>query len=547
MNIKTIKINNYVGIKELSINPGMINVFTGPKGSAKTSILEAISTGFKNEKIRTEVVKHGESEATIFIETDDHLEINRKIRTNKADYLKLTKQGDAIKSTEKELRKFISGDIFRPLAFLGLSEKERTKLILSMIDMNYSREQIIEWFGGVDILTNINTDKHLLMILKEIETRYYTLRQDVNRDINTFESQAKGIEQDLPPNYNGDEWENVTLQELYNAVSEAEKVNQYITNGNEYKVSYEAKLTGISDTYNNKIKSLNLKYRESESDLGDIIDLAEVKIKKAQEDIFNSKTLIDQSNRELEIELKEKIAALNAEYENKKAAAKKSIIDSIDDKKDIITLNETKISNKQIELSGLSEKKSLELKNIDDKKDSEIEKEKSLFGQWSKYLEKTETIDVALLKEKADNADIMRSHLREWDRMKEIRNVKIAEKQVLSDNYSTIIDVARNKPSDLIKQHKLPIDGISVDSDARIRINDILLDGLSEGEKLDAAFKIALQRMGELKVICVDGFDKLNRTEQDKLISMCEDNKIQAFFTITEDTVNGETVYSDHL
>jgi len=547
MNIKTLKVNNYVGITELSINPGMINVFKGPKGSAKTSILEAIGTGFKNEKVRTEVVKHGETEATIFIETNDHLEINRKLRTEKADYLKLTKSGDAIKSTETELRKFISGDIFRPLAFLELSEKDQTKLILSMIDMNYSREQIIEWFGGVDILTNINTDKHLLMILKEIETRYYTLRQDVNREVITLKSQAKGIEDDLPANYNGDEWEKVSLQELYNAVSEAEKVNQYILNGNTFKTSYDDKIEGILDAFNNKVKSLNLKYRELETDISDIMDLAEVKIKKAEDTVFNSKEVIDQSNRKLNLELDEKIAELKKDYDVKKQAAKTAVLDSIDDQKELIKIQETKISNKQVELSGLSEKKQLEFTALETEKETSTKHENELFSKWDKYLLETEKVEIEPLKEAAENAESMRNHLREWDRMKEIRNVKIAEKQVLSDNYSTIVDVARNKPSDLIKQHKLPIDGISVDADARIRINDILLDGLSEGEKLDAAFKIALQRMGELKVICVDGFDRLNRTEQDKLISMCEENEIQAFFTITEDTLNGETIYSDHI
>jgi putative aminopeptidase FrvX len=69
-----------------------------------------------------------------------------------------------------------------------------------------------------------------------------------------------------------------------------------------------------------------------------------------------------------------------------------------------------------------------------------------------------------------------------------------------------------------------------------IRINGTLLDGLSDGEKMDAAFKIALQRMGELKIMCLDGFEKLDEKMQKQVIDICEKNDIQAFMTVTEFT-----------
>jgi recombinational DNA repair ATPase RecF len=69
-----------------------------------------------------------------------------------------------------------------------------------------------------------------------------------------------------------------------------------------------------------------------------------------------------------------------------------------------------------------------------------------------------------------------------------------------------------------------------------IRINGTLLDGLSDGEKMDAAFKIALQRMGELKIMCLDGFEKLDEKMQKQVIDICEQNDIQAFVTVTEFT-----------
>ena len=86
----------------------------------------------------------------------------------------------------------------------------------------------------------------------------------------------------------------------------------------------------------------------------------------------------------------------------------------------------------------------------------------------------------------------------------------------------------------------MPISGISVDEEGLIRINDTLLDGLSSGEALEVAFKIALERMGTLRIICIDGFERLNESEQKKVIDLCKNNDVQGFFTKTTDTEDGK-------
>lgn len=206
MKIKKLKISNYIGIEELDWDPGMINIIEGPKGTGKTSITEAIETALSNNKRRTEVISHGKDEALLFVETDEGLEVDRRLRTDKSDYLRLN--GDMVaKSTESELRKFFRGDIFRPLDFIDLSIDEQTEIILSMIKMDYSEEEINDWFGE-DVLKDINTSKHLLQILKDIEGKYYNERTEINREIRSLESQVKGIESELPPNYDGEKWKN---------------------------------------------------------------------------------------------------------------------------------------------------------------------------------------------------------------------------------------------------------------------------------------------------------------------------------------------------
>lgn len=546
MKIKTIKINNFLGVEELNYNPGNINVFEGPKGVGKSSILEAVEIALSNNKRRTEIVKHGKEEATLFVELDNGLEIDRRIRTEKADYLKLKQQGKGIKSTESELRKFLSGNIFRPLDFINMKPEKQTEIILSMIKMDYSEEDIYKWFGK-DILSGINISKHLLQILKDVEIKTYGERQEINREIKTLEAQVRGIEQELPANYNGEEWKSKKIQEYYNKVSEAEKINKWIMEAINLQEGIQSKIDLINSDSENQKSKVELKYRELGSDCKDIIDLSKNKIEKSKKTIEDSSLKTEFSNQKIEAELNSKIEELKEEYSRIKFNKEQEIVSQIQIENDLIQIQEQKISSKEAELLGLDEKKQLEFEGIEKESIQKIEAEKAKIGKAAEYLENNEEIDVKPLQEQAELVESMREHLREWDRMLNIRNGKLAEKTSYSDSLTNIIDIARSKPGELLKQHKLPIDGIGVDENSLIRINGTLLDGLSDGEKLESAFKIALQRIGELRIMCLDGFEKLNESEQKKIIKLCEDEDIQAFITVTKDTENNEINIKEEL
>lgn len=56
--IKLIRFNNYLGIDELNLEASKINIFKGPNGKGKTSLIEGIEKTFTNKNRRTEVIKH---------------------------------------------------------------------------------------------------------------------------------------------------------------------------------------------------------------------------------------------------------------------------------------------------------------------------------------------------------------------------------------------------------------------------------------------------------------------------------------------------------
>jgi chromosome segregation ATPase len=544
MKIKALEVNNFIGIKEFKWNPSPgINIIEGPKGTGKSSIVESLETAFANQKRRTEVIRHGEDEATIFVETDTGLEIDRRIRnTGKADYLKLRQEGKGINSTEKELRQFLSGDIFRPLDFINMDVKEQTKIILNMIEVNWTMEDIHKWFG--EEITGINYDKHILQILKDIETKLYKEREEINRQIKTLDIQCDAIKKELPPNYDGEEWRAKNIQEYYSKVSEAQKINQFIEQAKALKENFEDRVKAIEADAESQKSRVTDRFREQRADIKDIIDLSKDKINKSKETVKAATKLLEEEKKQIDIntqiEIEKAIQAIKQAAEDKKKELDMSLENMKQEQADLISQNENKISAKEQELSGLDELEKAELKAVDEKKISEVEKEKLRVGKAVHYIAHNEPIDVEPLQKQADEVAEMQSYLREWDRMKGIMDGELAAKRGYSAALTNQIETARNKPSELLKTHKLPIDGISVDGNGMIRINGTLLDGLSDGEKLEAAFKIAIQRMGDLRIICLDGFEKLNDAEKEKVIKICEDNDIQAFITITKDTTSGE-------
>lgn len=532
--IKKIVVNGYVGLQEFGLDAAKINIFKGPKGSGKSSILEAVETAFTNSKRRSEVIKHGEDEAILYIELDDGLEINRKIREGKADYLKVRKGNQGVPSTETFLRQLINGDIFRPLDWVNMSSKEQTKSILNMVQINWSQQDIEKWFG--EIPSNIEYNQHILMVLKAIETKYYKDREETNRQINELKTQVEVIKKELPADYDGEEWKDKKIQEYYSKVSEAQKINQYIEQAKSLKEGFETKVQAIKANAENDKSRIQMKYKDQRQDIKDIIDLSKQKIDKSNEIINNVAHEQDIARWSLENEEEKEIQKIKAKYRQLVIDKTKEIQSQADDQKDIINIQQNKITQKTEELNSLDSLEKQELKSVDEKTENEIDKEKIRVGKAGEYLESHEPIDIEPLQQEADKVADMQSYLRQWDNILDIRDNKLSEKERQSQVLTARIEKARTLPSELLKTAQMPIDGISVDTKGLIRINGTLIDGLSEGEQFDLAMKMAKAQCGDLKVICLDGIEKI-KSEQKQIIENALTDDFQYFITEhTDDT-----------
>ena len=245
MKTTKIVIKNLFGIREAALDGRSVEL-AGPKGSGKTSVLDAIRYALTNRSDRDYIIHQGADEGEIIIETDTGLSIDRKTRTTKADTVKV-RDGSMLQTRPAE---FLSG-IFTPLqlnpvAFTQLSRQEKNRVILSLIDFAWDMNWIKEQFG--EIPQGIDYSKHILEVLSDIQAEngiYFQSRQGLNRDIRNKQAFIADIAKDIPPHYDAARWEAYPTREKYQELERIRQANSRIERAKSFREGFEAKKRGL--------------------------------------------------------------------------------------------------------------------------------------------------------------------------------------------------------------------------------------------------------------------------------------------------------------
>ena len=472
MKISKIKIKNLFGITEQALDGKSIEI-SGANGVGKTSILDAIRYALTNSSDRDYIVKNGENEGEILIETDTGLSINRKKRTNSSDYKSIKQNEKEVNSPETFLKDIFTPLQLNPVEFCSMSKQEQNRIILDLIDFKWDLNWIKEQFG--EIPEGINYEQNILQVLNDIQaddSPYFKARQDINRDIRNNQAFIQDIAEGLPINYDAKKWNEFNLTEKLKELMIKKEENAKIEQAKEYIENYDNKIKGYEAQRQINIaaeeKNIQL---EKESLQKEIVALEE-KIKADKEKLLNlSKTLED----------KKKIVDL--EYENKVTALDESI------------------------------------------------------SRAKEFADKEPT-DISTLQTECDTAETMKSYLNEYNRMKDYEK-KIDELRIESDEYTRKIELARTLPGQILQESTIPIKGLTV-KDGIPLIDGLPISNLSEGQKLDLCIDVALSRKSNLKLLLIDGIEKMSKDNQDIIYKKCKDNGIQ--FISTKTTNNNELI-----
>ena len=265
MKISIISIKSLFGIKEKQLGGESVELI-GKNGVGKSSVIDSIRLALTNSSNRDYKVRNGETEGEIIIETDTGLKIDRKIRTNKADYKSIKQNGAEVASPETFLKDIFTSLQLNPVEFLAMSKNEQNSIILNMIEYPWDLNTIKDWFG--EIPSWINYDQNILQILNDIQAdkgKYFQDRQDINRSIRDKKAICEDIASEIPANYNVDYWENASTGEIFTKIERIRKNNQTIEKAKMLQEGRESKVRKFDAERQIAISALDTEFGNRQS------------------------------------------------------------------------------------------------------------------------------------------------------------------------------------------------------------------------------------------------------------------------------------------
>lgn len=242
MKTTRIKIRNLFGITETELDGRSVEL-TGGNGVGKTSVIDALRYALTNKSDRNIIVRQGEKEGEILIETDTGLSIDRKKRTEQSDYKSVKENGREIMAPENFLKQLFTPLQLDPVAFTLMDEKSKNRAILDLIEFDWDLSFINEKFGEVP--SWVNYEQNILEVLSDMQSEngeWFKERQNVNRDIRNKQAFIEDIAKDIPENYQADKWESYDLGAAYKKLEQMKEINSRIERAKLFRSSYDNKL-----------------------------------------------------------------------------------------------------------------------------------------------------------------------------------------------------------------------------------------------------------------------------------------------------------------
>ncbi|MBW1812086.1 MAG: hypothetical protein JRJ39_00060 [Deltaproteobacteria bacterium] len=263
MRVSKFSIKNLFGMKEFESDGKSIEL-VGDNATGKTSIIDAFRYCLQNKSNRDYIIRKGEEEGEVILETDAGIRVHRKPRTNKADYKSIKEAGVKGEKTESFLRTIFTELQLNPTEFLSYTKDEQNRIILDLIEFDWDMNWIKEQFG--EIVPDVNYEQNILCVLHDIqadEGYYFTKRQDINRDARHKAAFVEEIGSKLPSRYNAAEWERANLGEFYKKVERIQKENAAIEKAKAIVENRDNKSRGFQADYEIKVNAIN---KETASD-----------------------------------------------------------------------------------------------------------------------------------------------------------------------------------------------------------------------------------------------------------------------------------------
>jgi hypothetical protein len=195
-----------------------------------------------------------------------------------------------------------------------------------------------------------------------------------------------------------------------------------------------------------------------------------------------------------------------------------------------ITELKNRISLLEKDLQGLDNEFLIEENKIKAEYDQEIAKLSENIKIANEWADKAKQ-DTSILENELKIAEEMKGHLNEYDRMLE-KQKEVEQLKLMSESLTNKIELARDLPGEILKEANIPVKNLTVENGIPL-VNGLPINGLSEGEKLMLCVDVTLNNPNSLKLILVDGIEKLSDANKNELYKICKDRGLQVVATRT--------------
>lgn len=289
MNLKFIKLTNCLGIEEKEIKVGKVTLIEGESESGKTSIIDSIRKGLKNENVRP-IFSKDNKEGIVFLQFDNDLDVTRTVKVDNKTTLKISKDGMSPNAPQTYLNALLGENDFAPIDWLKKTDKEQAEDLLGLLDIKLTKEEVAKIVGEE---IDLNYNNHGLVICEELENRFMDIRKDINSDIKFYKANIENDKNSLPAGYNPNKYRDIKLNDLFDAINIKEDINNMIDKA-ELRIANSKEIIGnLNTTYHERLEDLTKEFERRKQELlsstHEMIEEEEIKTKTATEYLENNK------------------------------------------------------------------------------------------------------------------------------------------------------------------------------------------------------------------------------------------------------------------
>lgn len=216
MKIAHVKISSILGIDNLEFSPEGFTQISGPNGTGKTSVLEAIKSTLGAGHDAT-LLRNGAEKGEVVLVLDDGMEVQRNVTasgsttTVRRDGKKLARPAEAIKALTDSLS-------VNPVDFLLAPKKDRVKALLEAMPLEADTVHLAE-IAGVPV--KAQPGLHALHVIGVVHQQVYDERTGTNRAVKEKAATIAQLEAAIPPAPQGVEGSEDELEAAIEAARQA--------------------------------------------------------------------------------------------------------------------------------------------------------------------------------------------------------------------------------------------------------------------------------------------------------------------------------------